>query len=48
MEYHRGKPNQVSYVMSKHEYEIFNSKSAESPLFLVPLKRENGHFMLMG
>lgn len=48
MNYHKGKQNNVAYCMSKSEYNLFTRNSTESPLFLLPLKRNSGHFMLIG
>lgn len=48
MAYHSEKPNNVAYAMSKSEYQQFDKNTKESPLFLLPLKRKSGYFMLIG
>ena len=46
-QYHSVHPKTVSTVIPVHEYQTYTSKLEESPLFLFPLFREEGHFFLL-
>lgn len=57
-EYHKPRSENIAATLSKTEYETLRKKfslltflnisALESPMYLVPIKRKGGHFMLLG
>ena len=48
MDYHKERDQNIAYIVSKTEYQLLQHNAKSSPLFLLPLKRKAGHFVLIG
>ena len=46
--HHKDKSQNVSGYLAKTQYNLFKKHTEHSPLFLVPVRREGGYFMLIG
>ncbi|CAG9310426.1 unnamed protein product [Blepharisma stoltei] len=46
-EYHLNRPNNVSTVITAHQYDLLLRRTKASPIFIFPLKRKAGHFVLV-
>ncbi|EAS04996.1 ATP11 protein (macronuclear) [Tetrahymena thermophila SB210] len=47
-EYHNTRSENISDAISKKEYDILKRQYTQSPMFLVPIKKKTGHFLLLG
>ena len=45
--YHAPRPQNVSTVLTAHQYRLLNSRLVTSPFFIFPLRRKGGHFLLL-
>lgn len=46
-EYHLNRPNNVATIITAHQYDLLLKRSRPSPIFIFPLKRKAGHFILV-
>lgn len=46
--FHQPKKHLVARSFSKEEYSVFGPKMKECPMFIYPVKRDSGHFTLVG
>jgi ATP synthase F1 complex assembly factor 1 len=45
--YHAPRPENVSTVLSAHQYRLLSSRLLASPFFIFPIRRKGGHFLLL-
>lgn len=46
-DYHLKRPQNVSTLITAHQFEVFQRRSQASPFFIFPLTRKGGHFVLL-
>ncbi len=46
--YHKDRSENVSGYLAKQQYQLFKRHSAHCPLFLVPVRRQGGYFLMIG
>ena len=46
-EYHANRTENVAMIFTKEIFEQISSKTKESSMFILPVKRESGHFMMI-
>jgi hypothetical protein len=45
--FHDEKPNATSHVLNGNSFETLNQRINSSPMFIFPVKKPGGHFMLI-
>lgn len=45
--YHAPRPQNVSTVLTAHQYNLLSMRLRASPFFVFPLRRKGGHFLLL-